>query len=56
MKGFVQTVQRVGRYSYRKVMAHVTNPDHYEPTQSTSDAPPLKIDPRYDRRNTPIAE
>jgi molybdenum-dependent DNA-binding transcriptional regulator ModE len=27
-RGWVQPAQRTARYSYRKVMAHVTNPDH----------------------------
>jgi hypothetical protein len=45
-RGWVLTAQRTGRYSYRKVMAHVTNPDHLEPSPAPS-GPPLRIAPRY---------
>jgi len=45
--GCVETAQRTGRYSYRKVMAHVTNPDHYEASRVAPGSPPLKMAPRY---------
>jgi hypothetical protein len=45
--GWVQTAQRTGRYSYRKVMAHVTNPDHYEASRVAPGSPPLKMAARY---------
>jgi hypothetical protein len=30
-QGWVKTMQRCGRYAYRPVWVHVTNPDHCEP-------------------------
>jgi hypothetical protein len=45
--GGVETTQRTGRYLYRKVMAHVTNPDHYEASRVAPGSPPLTMAPRY---------
>ena len=37
------TWQRCGRYEYRKVLMHSTNPDHLVPsTTSLTDIPPLR--------------
>jgi hypothetical protein len=30
-KGLAWTSQRGGRYAYRRVIVHTTNPDHLEP-------------------------
>jgi hypothetical protein len=44
---WVQTAQRTARYSYRKVMAHLTNPDHYEASPVSAGSSPLKLAARY---------
>ena len=47
-KGWTWTSQRCGRYEYRKVLVHTTNPDHLVPsTPSLTDIPPLEVAPRY---------
>ena len=49
-KGWTWTSQRCGRYKYRKVLVHTTNPDHLVPsTPSLTDIPPLQVTPRYRR-------
>ena len=49
-KGWSWTSQRCGRYKYRKVLVHTTNPDHLVPrTPSLTDVPPLQVAPRYRR-------
>lgn len=49
-KGWTWTSQRCGRYAYRKVLVHTTNPDHLEPkTPSSMDIPALELAPRYRR-------
>jgi hypothetical protein len=49
-KGWTWTSQRCGRYEYRKVLVHTTNPDHLVPsTPSLTDIPPLHVAPRYRR-------
>ncbi|MDQ1716118.1 MAG: hypothetical protein QOJ61_2192 [Mycobacterium sp.] len=40
--------QRCGRYEYRKVPMHSTNPDHLAPSApSPTNVPPLRIADRY---------
>jgi hypothetical protein len=40
--------QRCGRYEYRKVLMHSTNPDHLAPSApSPTNVPPLRIADRY---------
>jgi hypothetical protein len=47
-KGWVSCWMRSGRYSYRKVLVHTTNPDHLVPsTPSLRDIPPLRMADRY---------
>jgi hypothetical protein len=42
--------QRCGRYKYRKVLMHSTNPGHLGPDQpSLTDIPPLQVVRRYRR-------
>jgi hypothetical protein len=42
------TWQRCGRYEYRKVLMHSTNPDHLVPsTTSLTDIPPLRAADGY---------
>jgi hypothetical protein len=42
------TWQRCGRYEYRKVRVHSTNPDHLVPrAASPTNVPPLQIADRY---------
>jgi hypothetical protein len=49
-KGWTWTWQRCGRYEYRKVLMHSTNPDHLVPsTPSLTDVPPLQVARRYRR-------
>ena len=45
-RGWILTGQRIGRYRYQTVMAHVTNPDHYVPSSDAHGAP-LRIADRY---------
>jgi hypothetical protein len=46
--GWVSCWMRSGRYTYRKVAAHTTNPDHVIPSAGApSDTPPLQIADRY---------
>ena len=46
------TWQRCGRYKYRKVLVHTTNPDHLVPsTPPLADVPPLQVAPRYRRED-----
>jgi hypothetical protein len=41
--GWTWTSQRCGRYAYRKVLVHTTNPDHLVPTTpSPMDIPALE--------------
>jgi hypothetical protein len=47
-KGWVSCWMRSGRYIYRKVVVHTTNPDHLIPSAGTpSDRPPLQVALRY---------
>ena len=46
-RGWVNTMQRCGRYAYRPVMVHLTNPDHYEASSAAQGRPNLSIDSRY---------
>jgi hypothetical protein len=47
-KGWAWTSQRCGRYAYRKILVHTTNPDHLMPTTpSPIDIPALAVGPRY---------
>ena len=47
-KGWTGTWQRCGRYEYRKVLMHSTNPDHLVPrVASPTNVPPLQIADRY---------
>ena len=47
-KGWTWTGQRCGRYTYRKCLAHTTNPDHLVPSApSPTNVPPLRIADRY---------
>ena len=40
--------QRCGRYEYRKVRVHSTNPDHLVPSApSPTNVPPLQVADRY---------
>jgi hypothetical protein len=49
-KGWVRGMVRSGRYTYREVWTHTTNPDHLMPsTPSPTDIPPLQVAPRYRR-------
>jgi hypothetical protein len=49
-KGWTWRWQRCGRYEYRKVLMHSTNPDHLAAsTPSLTDIPPLEVAPRYRR-------
>jgi hypothetical protein len=49
-KGWVKGMHRSGRYTYREVLAHTTNPDHLVPTTpSLTDVPPLQVAPRHRR-------
>jgi hypothetical protein len=46
--GWTRGMMRCGRYGYREVAVHTTNPDHlihHEP--STANTPPLRIVARY---------
>ena len=44
--------QRCGRYEYRKVLMHSTNPDHLVPSSpSPTDVAPLELAPRYRKGN-----
>jgi hypothetical protein len=46
--GWVSCSMRSGRYTYRKVVVHTTNPDHLISSAGTpSDKPPLQIALRY---------
>jgi hypothetical protein len=46
--GWVSCWMRSGRYTYRKVVVHTTNPDHLIPSAGTSsDRPPLQVALRY---------
>jgi hypothetical protein len=43
-KGWTWTWQRCGRYEYRKVLMHSTNPDHLVPSSpSPTDVAPLEL-------------
>ena len=54
-KGWVKGMMRSGRYSYREVEVHTTNPDHLEPTTpSPTNVPALEVAPRY-RRDAPAS-
>jgi hypothetical protein len=45
---WVWSVQRIGRYTYKRVLVHTTNPDHLVPmTPSPTDIPALEVAPRY---------
>jgi hypothetical protein len=47
-KGWVSCWMQSGRYTYRKVVVHTTNPDHLIPSAGThSDRPPLQVALRY---------
>jgi hypothetical protein len=47
-KGWVSGFMRSGRYAYRKVLVHSTNPDHLIPSVGTpSKLPPLRTAARY---------
>jgi hypothetical protein len=50
--GWVRTAQRTGRNTYQTVMAHVTNPDHYEASRVAPGSPSLKLAPRYAARSS----
>jgi hypothetical protein len=53
-KGWVWTAQRTGRYTYGKVLAYITNPDHTVPgTPSLTDVPTVEIGPRHRRDDGP---
>lgn len=42
------TVQRCGRYEYRKCLVHTTNPDHLVASApSPTNVPPMRIAPLY---------
>jgi len=42
--GWVSCWMRSGRYTYRRVVVHTTNPDHLTPsTGKRSDRPPLHV-------------
>jgi hypothetical protein len=46
--GWVSCWMRSGRYTYRKVVVHTTNPDHLISSAGTpSDKPPLQVALRY---------
>jgi hypothetical protein len=46
--GWASCSMRSGRYTYRKVVVHTTNPDHLIPSAATpSDMPPLQVALRY---------
>ena len=46
--GWVSCWMRSGRYTYRKVVVHTTNPDHLIPSAGTpSDRSPLQVALRY---------
>jgi hypothetical protein len=46
--GWVSCWMRSGRYTYRKVVVHTTNPNHLIPSTGTpSDRPPLRVALRY---------
>jgi hypothetical protein len=43
-KGWTWTLQRCGRYEYRKCLMHLTNPDHLVASvPSQTNLPPLPI-------------
>ena len=47
-RGWVICCMRSGRYTYRKVLGHMTNPDHLVPSAGRpSESPPLQIAARY---------
>ncbi len=47
-KGWVSCCMRSGRYTYRKVLVHRTNPDHLMPSVGTpAESPRLQITARY---------
>jgi len=47
-KGWAWTMQRRGRYEYRKCLTHSTNPDHFVPSvPSPTNVPALRIADRY---------
>jgi hypothetical protein len=50
--GWVWTAQRTGRYTYQIVMAHVTNPDHWEASRVAPGSPSLTLAPRYAARRS----
>jgi hypothetical protein len=43
-----ETIQRVGRYLYRKVRVRVTNPAHLVPSAGTGNTDKLGLDSRYE--------
>jgi hypothetical protein len=46
--GWVSCSMRSGRYTYRTVVVHTTNPDHLVPSApSRTNVPPLRIADRY---------
>jgi hypothetical protein len=46
--GWVSCSMRSGRYTYRTVVVHATNPDHLVPSApSPTNVPPLQIADRY---------
>jgi hypothetical protein len=48
-KGWDSGFMRSGRYAYRKVLVHSTNPDHLIPSPGTlSEYPPLLIAADYE--------
>ena len=49
-KGWTKGMMRSGRYSYREVWTHTTNPDHLVPSPpSPTDISALEVAPRYRR-------
>ncbi|SOX53834.1 hypothetical protein MAAFP003_2510 [Mycobacterium ahvazicum] len=57
-KGWTKGMMRCGRYDYREVAVHTTNPDHLVPRQpSPTSVPPLRISGPYaaGRPKTPRA-
>jgi hypothetical protein len=48
--GWVWSVQRIGRYTYKRVLAHTTKPNHLGPTAPPPrDIPTLEVAPWYRR-------
>ena len=46
-KGWTWTSQRCGRYEYRKVLTHSTNPDHLVPSAARGSGGFLRVAARY---------